>query len=231
MSLDFPTRIRYITVMQRLRVALVFSVAMAFSACETPIGDAWNNAVSKMSPNREDDSAARNGINSQQPSGQTRNIDSDTVYLGPKRPASQPNRPAPTSGPVRLKPFRSATGAKPHPTEQAAARSGTDSLPKPTPHANASATPRLTPKPTPKPTPKTTPKPTPKPAAEGEISEKSNPTPAPENAPPPFASPVPGKKGYVTSPFSPDAGFIDVTGLDPGSEAKDPYSGKIFRVP
>ncbi len=57
------------------------------------------------------------------------------------------------------------------------------------------------------------------------------PTPAESNEPPPFASPVPGKKGYVTSPYSPGAGFIDVTGLAPGSLAKDPYSGKAFRVP
>jgi hypothetical protein len=42
---------------------------------------------------------------------------------------------------------------------------------------------------------------------------------------------VPGKKGYVTSPYSPDAGFIDVSGLEPGSQARDPYTQKIFRVP
>ena len=47
----------------------------------------------------------------------------------------------------------------------------------------------------------------------------------------PMAKPVPGKPGYVYSPFAPNAGYVDVTGLTPGSEAKDPYTGKVFRVP
>ena len=48
---------------------------------------------------------------------------------------------------------------------------------------------------------------------------------------PPIGTPVPGRPGYVISPFAPDAGYIDVSGLAPGSDAKDPYTGKIFRVP
>ncbi|HEY8903632.1 MAG TPA: hypothetical protein VIM48_07990 [Chthoniobacterales bacterium] len=47
----------------------------------------------------------------------------------------------------------------------------------------------------------------------------------------PYGIPVPGKPGFVTSPFSPGAGYIDVRGFPPNSEAKDPYTGKIFRVP
>lgn len=47
----------------------------------------------------------------------------------------------------------------------------------------------------------------------------------------PFATRVPGKPGYVLSPFAPDAGYIDTTGMSPGSEARDPYTGKVFRVP
>lgn len=47
----------------------------------------------------------------------------------------------------------------------------------------------------------------------------------------PFASPVPGKPGFVTSPYAPYAGQIDIQGFAPGSEARDPYTGKIFRVP
>ena len=46
----------------------------------------------------------------------------------------------------------------------------------------------------------------------------------------PFGIPVPGKKGLVTSPFSPDS-YIDVRAFPPGSEVKDPYTGKVFRVP
>lgn len=46
-----------------------------------------------------------------------------------------------------------------------------------------------------------------------------------------YGTPVPGKKGFVTSPFSPDAGYIDVRGFAPGTQVKDPYSGKIFLTP
>jgi hypothetical protein len=47
----------------------------------------------------------------------------------------------------------------------------------------------------------------------------------------PFAKPVPGKPGYVFSPFDKNGGYVDVTGFSPGSKVKDPYSGKIFLVP
>ena len=47
----------------------------------------------------------------------------------------------------------------------------------------------------------------------------------------PYAVPVSGKPGYVTSSYSPRAGYIDVTRMPKGIEAKDPYSGKIFLVP
>ena len=48
---------------------------------------------------------------------------------------------------------------------------------------------------------------------------------------PPIATPVPGRPGYVLSPYSPNSGYVDVSGLAPGSDAKDPYTGRIFRVP
>ena len=47
----------------------------------------------------------------------------------------------------------------------------------------------------------------------------------------PYGTPVPDKPGYVISPYSPRAGYVDVTGMPAGMEAKDPYSGKIFLVP
>lgn len=47
----------------------------------------------------------------------------------------------------------------------------------------------------------------------------------------PTAKPVPGKPGYVFSPFDLSGGYVDVTGYTPGQKVKDPYSGKIFLVP
>jgi hypothetical protein len=47
----------------------------------------------------------------------------------------------------------------------------------------------------------------------------------------PYGIPVPGKKGFVTSPFAPDSGYIDVHAFRPGTAVKDPYTGKIFLTP
>ena len=47
----------------------------------------------------------------------------------------------------------------------------------------------------------------------------------------PFGIPVPGQKGMVTSPYLPEGNYIDVRAFAPGSAVKDPYTGKIFRVP
>jgi hypothetical protein len=55
-------------------------------------------------------------------------------------------------------------------------------------------------------------------------------TSAPTKSDPPYGVPVPGKPGFVTSPFSPDK-LTDVRGYAPGTEVKDPYTGKIFLVP
>jgi len=43
--------------------------------------------------------------------------------------------------------------------------------------------------------------------------------------------PVPGKPGFVFSPYDQYKGYIDVRGFPPGTEVKDPYSGKSFLVP
>lgn len=47
----------------------------------------------------------------------------------------------------------------------------------------------------------------------------------------PYGTPVAGKQGFVTSPFSPNSGYIDVRGFAPGTPVKDPYSGKVFLTP
>jgi hypothetical protein len=47
----------------------------------------------------------------------------------------------------------------------------------------------------------------------------------------PVATKVPGKPGYVVSPYAPNRGIIDVEGYPPGSECKCPFTGNIFIVP
>lgn len=47
----------------------------------------------------------------------------------------------------------------------------------------------------------------------------------------PYGTPIPGKQGFVTSPFSPNSGYIDVRGFAPGTPVKDPYTGKVFLTP
>ena len=47
----------------------------------------------------------------------------------------------------------------------------------------------------------------------------------------PYGTPVPGKAGLVTSPFAAGSGYVDVRSFPPGTEVKDPYTGKIFLTP
>ena len=76
------------------------------------------------------------------------------------------------------------------------------------------------------------------PPPENLAREETSATPAPPPAPSgkvakgdfPYGIPVPGKPHLVESPFSPGK-YIDVEGFAPGTEVKDPYTGKIFLVP
>jgi uncharacterized Zn-finger protein len=86
----------------------------------------------------------------------------------------------------------------------------------------------------------TTPAPQPPPAPAPQT--KPNPPvqqtpPAPEAPKPavtaelPMGVAIPGRPGFVNSPFAAKHQLVDVTGLPTGMEVKCPYTGKLFRVP
>jgi hypothetical protein len=94
------------------------------------------------------------------------------------------------------------------------------------------ATSKHTVSPTPSPSPIPSPSPSPRPPSEPNVRTASiAPQVKGKMRDSPYAIPVPGKQGLVTSPFAPDAGYVDVRQFPPGTEVKDPYSGKVFRTP
>ncbi len=66
------------------------------------------------------------------------------------------------------------------------------------------------------------------------VQEKPKPPPSHASAPQaefPTAKSVPGKPGYVFSPFDSSGRYVDVSGYGSGSKVKDPWTDKIFIVP
>jgi hypothetical protein len=57
----------------------------------------------------------------------------------------------------------------------------------------------------------------------------SRPSTSQENFP--TAKAVPGKSGYVFSPFDAEGRYVDVSGFASGTKVKDPWTDKIFLVP
>lgn len=142
------------------------------------------------------------------------------TLAGCSSPAPTPDDAASIAERQRADAYASRPVSTSNPTTRRSSR------PKPTPTTRPESPAESTPK------PETTPNPTPKPQATPKPETATAPEPAgPAEEEPLFGSPVPGKPGFVTSPYSPGAGYIDVTGLPPGSKARDPYTNKVFRVP
>ena len=75
----------------------------------------------------------------------------------------------------------------------------------------------------------------PPPKTDGSAGTSGNtgtpPTPPPPTSQYPYGKPVPGKKGFVNSPYDDKAGMIDVRDYAPGTKVRDPYTNKIYLVP
>ncbi|MBL9144286.1 MAG: hypothetical protein JNM99_11460 [Verrucomicrobiaceae bacterium] len=131
-----------------------------------------------------------------------------TQAVASTTPAPAPAQPTlPTPQPEQPKPQTPATPPPSVPTKVAA-----NTAPAPTPPP----APQVKPSPAPTTPAPSTPPSAPKPAASNEL---------------PFGSPIPGRPGFVNSPYAAKHQLVDVTGLPTGMEVKCPYTGKLFRVP
>lgn len=126
-------------------------------------------------------------------------------------PAPTP-KPAPTPAVEQPKPQAPAAAMKQIPQVPTKVAANTATAPQPPPSQPA---PQPQVKPNPQPQPQASTPPAPKVTAQQL----------------PFGAPIPGRPGFVNSPYAAKHQLVDVTGLPTGMEVKCPYTGKLFRVP
>ncbi len=60
---------------------------------------------------------------------------------------------------------------------------------------------------------------------------RSGPVSTPHHKDYPYGLPVPGRPGFVQSPYAPDSRPVDARRFKPGQQVHCPYTNKIFLVP
>jgi hypothetical protein len=141
-------------------------------------------------------------------------------FIVPNAPREQPQQQvASTPPPAPLPKVQSQPAPAPRMTQQSTSTPRVTQQPASTAPTKVAANTTPAPQPPPMPQAKQTP------------AVQQTPPPPPATAELPFGVAIPGRPGFVNSPYAAKHQLVDVTGLPTGMEVKCPYTGKLFRVP